>query len=226
MPAIKFRTTDYSAVSGISYSELSPNAISFFGDRKDLSIQVNTYSEIANVVDANSLKRIKSTTNVKRINNSSGLVLNDYLNYLELPLNKIPNWASTISINFGDASGVSAFDVTSAKVTASGAGLYLSPFEESLATGAIEINLFEICHTDPSTSAVGSGSSAWSFVDHQSKATTFSLTRNPGPSGVYAKIGSTGIPSKVHDWHLGMCVRPKQINTTPFIAFSCIVEYL
>jgi len=226
MPAIKFRFSEYDSVSGIKYTNIAPNILGFFGDREDLSIKANTYSDIANIIDAISLKRVFSDSNIKRTTNESGLVFSDLIKNQELSINNIPNWLSTININFGDTSSATAFDVTSAKVTASGAGILHPVIKESESSGVIQIHLFEMCHTNPNSSLAGSGSTSWSYLEHQTKSSNFSLTRNPGPSGYYAAIGSTGVPSKEHDWHIGMCVKPTNINIAPFMSFTCIIEYI
>lgn len=223
MSTITFRTTDYDSVSGIRYTNLSPDVLAFASTGSNLAIKVNSYSDILNVCPQGSIKRTRSSTNVKRTAIDAGDVKNDLIDFQNLPLKHVPNWASSVSIRFGGPSATGSFDITAAKLAAS--GVTILTFSESPATGRIEINAFEICHTSTSTGIAGSGSTNWSTFKHQSKD-YLSLTRNPGPSGIYAAVGSTGVPSNQHDWHIGLCIRPLEINVNPFMGLACIIEYL
>jgi hypothetical protein len=226
MPVIKFRTTEYEAVSGVKYYDLSPDSICFTSTGSSFGIQVSGYSDIANVSPLGSLKRKRSTTNVRRIpDSSSGVVKNDILNFVSLPITNIPNWSSTLSINFGEPASTGSYNITSAKFVASGLDVNPYVYPESQKSNVVRINAFEICHTSASTGVAGSGSTSWTSFYHLSK-NSLNLTRNPGPSGAYALVGSTGIPSNQHDWHIGMCIEPTDINVAPFIILACIIEYL
>lgn len=223
MSTITFRTTDYDSVSGIRYTNLSPDVLAFASTGSNLAIKVNSYSDILNVCPQGSIKRTRSSTNVKRTAIDAGDVKNDIIDFQNLPLKHVPNWASSVSIRFGGPSATGSFNITDAKLAASGVATLT--FSESPATGRIEINAFEICHTSTSTGIAGSGSTNWSTFKHQSKD-YLPLTRNPGPSGIYAAVGSTGVPSNQHDWHIGLCIRPLEINVNPFMGLACIIEYL
>ena len=223
MSTITFKPTDYNATSGIVYTDLSPNVLAFASTGLNLAIRVSGYSDILNVCPRGSIKRIRSSTNIKRTDFDVGTVSNDIIKFQSLPLKQVPNWASSVSIRFGGPSSTGSFDITDAKLAASGG--VLKGLFEAQATGRIEINAFEICHTSTSTGIAGSGSNNWVAFKHQSKD-YLSLVRNPGPSGLYAAVGSTGVPSNQHDWHVGLCIRPLEINVNPFMGLACIIEYI
>lgn len=226
MPAIKFRIPNYDPTNGISHSNLGDYLLGFASTGINFKIRVGSYPDFTNTVNPRSYKRHGSVSNIIPFGSESGSVSNDYLN-TNLSLLKIPNWSSTLNINFGDAAHPSTYDVTTAYITASGidGGLSDEFGEFNTRPSSIRIYAAEICHPLTSTGIVGSGSTTWSSVIYLTD-TAINLTRNPGPSGVTGRVGSTGIPSNTHDWYLALTISPLDINSIPIMPFSCIVEYV
>jgi hypothetical protein len=225
MPALKFRIPEYSSASGILHTDLGADIVGFSSTGLNFRIQIGSYPDYTNILNPKTFKRTRSINNVKLYGSYSGTVLNDYLS-ANLILTKIPNWASTLSINFGNPTGATSYDITSAYITTSGEIAEVPEYGEVNAKpNSVRIYAAEICHPSSSTGVSGSGSTQWSslvFLD----LNTISLTRNPGPSGITAKVGSTGIPANTHDWYMALTISPLSLNTLPLMPLSCIVEYL
>jgi hypothetical protein len=225
MPNITFRIPEYDSVSGIKYTDLDTHLLGFAGTGINFRIKVNSFPDITNVLNPKTFKRTASANNVSFYSAGSGLVSNEYFNS-PLTLTKIPNWSSTLNIRFGDPTGATSYDITSALVTASGASVVVPEYGDiNTKPNSTTIYVAEICHTSTSTGVVGSGVSAWSLFVAASTGSA-SLVRNPGPSGLTAQVGSTGVPSNIHDWHIALTIKPLTLNSIPLIPLSCIVEYL
>ena len=232
MPAIKFRIPLFNAASGILHEDLGTDVFGFAGTGANFKIKVGEYQDRTNILNSNSYKRHISANNVKPFGSTSGSISFDESKETQISLVRIPNSSSTMNINFGNATGATSYNVTSAYVTASGLDvLYYSNGGDVLAkpsskrSDSVDIYMAEISHPSNSTGVIGSGSTSWSSLAYLAN-TSISLTTNPGPSGLYSKVGSTGIPSNTHDWYLALAIKPRDINSTPLMPFSCIIEYL
>lgn len=225
MPAIIFRNPEYHKASGIVYYDLNDHILGFGSTGNNFLIKIGDYPDYTNVLNPKTFKRERSANNIKRYSSGSGSVSNNYLN-ANLPLVNIPNWASTISIRFGNPTGATTYDVTTAYITASGGALEQAEYGEINAKpNAVRIYGAEICHTSASTGVVGSGATGWSSFIYLENL-SIPMVRNPGPSGYTAKIGSTGVPANIHDWHFAFTISPLTLNSVPLMPLSCIVEYL
>jgi hypothetical protein len=225
MPNITFRIPEYNAASGIQYTDLGTDILGFAGTGINFRIKINSFPDNTNVLNPKTYRSKYSATNISRYSSGSGSITSQYLS-ANLPLQKIPNWSSTLNIRFGNATGATNYDVTSAVITASGA-IYSIPEYGDINAKPNSVMLYaaEICHTSTSTGVVGSGVSSWSSFTAASTGYV-SLVRNPGPSGSTAAVGSTGVPAKVHDWHIALTISPLSLNSIPLVPLSCIVEYL
>jgi len=225
MSNITFRIPEYDSVSGIRYTNLDTNLLGFAGTGINFRIKVRSFPDYTNVLNPKTFRRSSSANNITRYSSGSGFVTNDYLNS-PLPLVNIPNWSSTLSIRFGNPTGVTAYDITSAVITASGATYSVPEYGDvNTKPNSTLIYSAEICHTSTSTGVIGSGVSSWSSFTAASTGFV-SLVRNPGASGSTAKVGSTGVPSNIHDWHIALTITPLSLNSIPLIPLSCIIEYL
>lgn len=222
-PAIKFRIPKYSAVQNVDHFDLETHLLGFGSTREDFKIKVNGFPDYTNVVAAQSFKRIETATNIKYIHTNSGLVENVYINK---PLNllNIPNWSSTLNVNFG-ATGATVYDVTTAYLTASGVYAPSIIGQESTKPNFARVYLAEICHLNPDTAIQGSGATSWSSLNYLAN-TSVTMSKNPGPSGLYGRVSGTGVLSNFHDWYFAVTVSPLSVSSVPIISLSCIVEYL
>ena len=228
MSAISFRIPKYSDSEDIEYSFLGANFLGFSSTGSNFKIRVGYYPDYTDVVSVVSQKKIDSVSNIKPTHSNSGLVQNERVDE-NLSLLKIPNWCSTLNISFGDPSDPTQYDISNAFITTSGLFISGEPsfgiVEESKKANSIRFWTAEICHKNPSQTEIGSGSASWSTFVYRSNE-YFSLSKNPGPSGLYASVGGTGMLSNVHDWHLALTLSPLDVNSVPIMPITCIIEYI
>jgi hypothetical protein len=226
MTAISFRIPKYSNSQDVDHDDLGSYILGFASTGTNFKIRVNSFQDITNLILPKSYKRVRSANNVKFTNVQSGLVTNDNIDSA-LNIKRIPNWAATLNIRFGSPTGVTNYDIVSALVTASGLPeAYLAGYgEESTKPNSVRIYAAEICHKNPSTGVLGSGSTNWSSFVYLSNS-YLSLSKNPGPSGINAAVGGTGMVSNIHDWYLAISISPLDINSVPLMPLTCIIEYL
>ena len=216
---LKYRYIDYDG-SVILYRDLEGRQIGFGSTGINNLIRVNTQQDRTYLVDNLSGKFYKLINNTKKTESDKAAVFNSYEKDEEYPLTEIPNRAAVLNIRFGDASGITNYNVTRAILTASGLGRV----KETKSTNNY-IYASEICHPNVNFGGVGSGSTSWSTL-----ASNFNyfldLSKNPGPSGINGNVSSSGSPQKVHDWHLAIAVEPQGIVNAAYITLSCIIEYI
>ena len=220
--AIKFRTPSYHAVSGISYSDINDKTLVFAGPGPNYKIRVGEYQANTFLSSSYDYKFHSKVNNVQRDTSTKAILSNNQQIDQSLTLNLVPNWAATLNIQFGNATGVTLYNVTSALVAVSGAGVWN---KESTKESSVSISLTELCHVSTGYDATGSGTHVWSDILYKTN-TFISLVKNPGPSGLFGGVASTGAWKNTHDWHLGVSLSPQDINNAPFMSLSCIIEYL
>lgn len=222
-PVITFRVPKYSNTENVEHTALDSHLIGFGSTREDFRIKVNSYADYTNIIDAQSFKRVDSANNVKFAHLNSGLVENPYL---AKPLNllNIPNWASTINVHFG-ATGATVYDVTTAYMTASGINAPTIFGEANNKPNFARVYLAEICHFSTDHSIQGSGATIWSTLNYLTN-TSLSMSKNPGPTGVYGNISGTGSLANFHDWYFALNISPLSVSSNALVSLSCIVEYL
>jgi len=207
--------------SSITYNNFDGYDIGFGSTGNNNLIRVGTPQDRTYLIDVFSSKFYRNINNIQKTDFSKAIIYNDTVKDLESPLTEIPNWCAVLNINFGDPSGVTNYNVTSAKLTASGVGNKI----QTVSSDSVNIHVAEICNTGINFNGVGSGSANWATLSNKLNA-FLELSKNPGPSGINGNISSSGSPQKIHDWHIAISVEPKYPSNAPYMSISCIIEYI
>lgn len=208
MAAINF----YIFTAGDWNIDASGSGLGFYGATGfGASVPVGQWQGTTYVTDGNGTIQGPMANNVKWIHANSGQLTGS----VDLPLQYIPNYQSTLNIRFTHGSAVQAqnvimriYDRNNINVAASG----------------VTTKTAEIVHPSVSQAVLGSGDASWRTPG--GSGVTQALHQSPGTSGNYAGAGNSVYESVRHDWYVALSASPNSIGSKTSYSLYVALEYL
>lgn len=191
--------------------DLNGSGLGFYGSTFGSSVAVGSYQDKTFVTNSTGIIEGSVVRNVKWTHANSGEA-----NTVNLNLQKIPNFESTLNVRFTNDSAVQATNVE------------LRIYDGSDITAAAEgvlPQVAEIIHVSTSQAVTGSGDSAW--IQPSGDMVTVTMADSPGMSGLYAQDGTGSTESSVrHDWFNIISASPNSIGSKTNFGLYFSIEYL
>ena len=216
MATIEFRANEgISAPINTSSQGISGSGLGFFGSAGALSsVRLSEYQDRTFVCNAGGTATSVEIDNVKYTHSASGAPSRGGVSSTgNMPLQKIPNYQSTLNVRFTHDSPVKT---QNAKLQ-----IY-DRVSTSNGPSGVYCQVASIIHPETSTGVVGSGSSAW--VQASGSATTLSCHTSPGESGI--SISGSSTQEIQHDWYVAISASPISIGSKTEFGLYFSVEYL
>lgn len=190
------------------------SGIGFFGAGGAFSsVRLNEYQDRTYISNAAGTVVGAEIDNVKYVNATGALVSRGGVTDATMILTNIPNYKSTLNINFSHGSAVATQN----------AKLYVYD-RTNLASGpsGVICQIAEIRNPFPLTTGVGSGDSSW--TNAIGTTTYLNLVSSPGNSGLRPSGAVT--TSTVHDWYVVLSASPTGIGSQTNFGLYFTTEYL
>lgn len=133
-----------------------------------------------------------------------------------IALNSIPNYQSTLQIEFTFDTAVKAQNV------------FLRGYDRTninAAPSGVTLRVYETLHTSTVQGPTGSGGSSWTTIAGSSSILT--LANSPGASGLFAGNGTSSTRADTnHQWNVCVTISPDSIGSKAQVGLYCSLEYL
>lgn len=203
-------TIGFFAGPGYAIQDLAGSGLGFFGAGGfGASVQVGAWQGRTFITNGNGTTQGPEANNVQYLSSPSGILGQTGSG---LPLLNIPNWQSTLNINFKNDTAVKTQNVQ--------LRLFDRVNPDNPPSG-VTTAVAEIVHPNINQVSGGSGSPVWQFPAGTGYMT---LTSSPGMSGLRPNGPNTTDTS--HDWYVTLSASPNSIGSKTQYGLYVSLEFL